>query len=78
MAEYVPKAALQKIDFADNFKVSLVGRMVAENIRASNLATFVMEELNLDINAHVSQKVRQETRIISSDDVQTLCLKRTQ
>ncbi|MDR1891199.1 MAG: low molecular weight protein arginine phosphatase [Puniceicoccales bacterium] len=67
MAEYLLKAALQKINLADNFRVCSAGIMAVENARASDLAIRVMEDFNLDISGHVSQRATQE--LLDSADV---------
>jgi protein-tyrosine-phosphatase len=60
MAEYLLKAALQKIDRTDDFKVCSAGIMATDHDRASDLAILVMKDLNQDISKHVSRRVTQE------------------
>jgi protein-tyrosine phosphatase len=60
MAEYLLKAALKKIDLADNFHVCSAGIMATDHGRASDLAIRVMKDLNQDISEHVSQRITQE------------------
>jgi protein-tyrosine-phosphatase len=67
MAEYLLKAALHKMNLADNFRVCSAGRMAVENARASDFAIPGMEDFNQDIGRHVSQKAMQE--LLDSADV---------
>ncbi|MDR1173638.1 MAG: hypothetical protein LBJ75_00235 [Puniceicoccales bacterium] len=60
MAEYLLKAALQKVNLADNFHVCSAGIMATDHGRASDLAIRVMEDLNQDISGHISQRVTQK------------------
>ncbi|MDR1457532.1 MAG: hypothetical protein LBI47_01625 [Puniceicoccales bacterium] len=60
MAEYLLKAALQKVNLADKFRVCSAGIMATGHDRASDFAIRVMKDLNQDISGHVSQRVTQE------------------